>query len=256
MRVNSYFAFSIFVFSSVVTASFARAENLPLEFKIVLDRTVPVQTTIQKLKYNRVLADHSYIYFFDTRDLRLYSAGLYIRARNVAGAGGELMVKARPLEPGDLDASWFDVFGLACDIDATPLKAVPACSVRLPTAVGAIDSVIAGSQPLTHILKPDQEFFANDFGGFDSVSKRVRAWGPVESWRWRVPNEAGLRVMADYWELPNGDAYVELSIRGLSTDHANLEAAVRAVMKEKSVENASLKLNKTSAVLKSLTGSK
>lgn len=257
--INVRLALAVAISFATPLASFvpsaARAENLPLEFKILIDTSKSNQI-LNKLKFNDLLAEHSYLHFFDTRDTRLFQAGLVIRARSFPGAGGELMVRARPLDPEDVDANWFDVEGFSCEMDATPLKSQSACSVRLPTTVGAIDAVVDGNKPLEHIMKSDQEFFANDFGGYDGVSRRVRPLGPIEAWRWRVPNAAGWRVNAEYWFLPNGTEYVELSVRGLSSDQAKLEAALSTVMKERGVEHAPLTVNKTAAVLKALTAIK
>jgi hypothetical protein len=239
-------------FVSSIAPSPAFALTSSLEFKTLVDPTTSPQE-ILKLHFNRALAEHSYLYFFDTRDLKLFQAGLVIRARNFPGAGGELMVRARPLEPDDLDASWFEVYGMSCEMDATPLKSQSACSVRLPTATGAIDAVVTGAKPHQYIMKPDQEYFANDFGGYDGVARRVRTLGPVESWRWRVPNPAGWKVFAEYWLLPDGSEYIELSIRGLSSDQVKLEAALKKVIADTGVEQAPLTLNKTAAVLKTLT---
>lgn len=244
---------TIIILAITLATSFARAEFLPLEFKVLVDTSTQTQVTLSKLKFSRVLAEHSYVYYYDTRDLKLFSAGLVIRSRSFPGAGGEVMVKAKPLEESDLDASWFDVPGLSCEIDAVPLKAQSSCSIRLPMPASSIDKVVTGHKPLDHILKPDQEFFANDFGGYDRVSARVRPLGPIESWRWRVPNSAGWRVMAEYWTLPSGASYIELSIKGLSMDHDKLEAALAKIISDTSVDRAPLTLNKTAATLKALS---
>ena len=249
--INIAAILALVVATSFVTPA-ARAENLPIDFKILVDLSKS-NTILQDLGFSRLGAEKSNIYFFDTKDLKLFGAGLFIRARDNAGAGGEVMVKARPLEVGDLDESWYDVAGLGCEIDATPLKAIPSCSVRIPTNPGAIAVVVGGRQDLDYIMTPDQEFFANDFGGYDSVRARVKVWGPIAVWRWRVPNPSGWRVFAEYWLLPSGAEFVELSIQGMSTDSLRLEAALRTIMRDRKLDPAAISVNKTASALKALT---
>jgi len=247
---------SLVAVASVATPIRARAESLPLEFKILLDtQNNSADKVAKQLSFSRAAAEQSNVYFYDTKDLKLFKADLYIRSREVRGANGEIMVKARPVDKDDVDPSWFRVNGFICELDGTQLKTIPSCTIRQNRSSRELDSVVNEQSPLSRVLTNDQQDFANDFGGFKSVESRVRPLGPITAWRWRLPSASGWKVDVEYWSLPNGDTYIELSIKGMQTDQEQLSDALAKFVKARGLDTAPLTLNKTSKVLKALSSS-
>ena len=60
------------------------------------------RATIQGLPGDPVDAQPRQIYFFDTPDLKLFQAGVVVRARRIAGGRGDTVVKLRPVEPDEI----------------------------------------------------------------------------------------------------------------------------------------------------------
>src|SRR4030095_8382996 len=61
-----------------------------------------------------------HVYFFDTPDLKLYHAGVVVRARRVQQKGDDTVVKLRPVVPDELPAELRRSPNFGVEVDAMP----------------------------------------------------------------------------------------------------------------------------------------
>ena len=68
-----------------------------------------------------------YIYFFDTPDLGLLSAGIIARARRTVGGEHDSTVKFRPVDPGSVGRKWqkYPDFKIEAELSGEPGAGAP-----------------------------------------------------------------------------------------------------------------------------------
>src|SRR3954452_19569845 len=90
---------------------------------VELKLTVPDaahRTTLAALGVDPLEAQIRQVFFFDTPDLALDSAGVVVRARRVQGRGDDTVVKLRPVVPHDLPEKLRRSGSFRVEVDAMP----------------------------------------------------------------------------------------------------------------------------------------
>jgi hypothetical protein len=211
-----------------VTAPKSQPQNPPPMDGV---KTVEIKVTIrpdEELKAIRALALHENsaqvrdIYFYDTPKLKLYKAGLVLRARRVDDAKDDSTVKFRPVEMGMITKRWRRLQGFKMEADCVGKKEICSASLTVPQDRAEIDKVAKGTRSIRQLFSQEQEDFIKKFYreiNFDELC----ALGPIGVLRWQSEQEKfPYELTVEEWRLPDCEVLVEVSIK------TPLEAKARA----------------------------
>ena len=146
------------------------------------------------------------VYFFDTRELTLFEAGIVLRARLVHDGADDSTVKLRPVDPKTIGERWKDDEKLEFEVDAVGDNYVSSAKLSADQDRGEIDDVVQGRRSMRSLFSGDQEEFLDDHapGGAGVEWDRLRPLGPVKVHKWEVePKELGYEVTVEEWVLPD-----------------------------------------------------
>ena len=90
-----------------------------VELKLTIDEHNQ-RRTLKSLDVDPLDAEIRQVFFFDTPDLQLSSAGVVVRARRVQGRGDDTVVKLRPVVPERLSKRLRASAGFGIEVDAMP----------------------------------------------------------------------------------------------------------------------------------------
>lgn len=154
------------------------------------------------------------IYFFDTPDLDLYSAGLVVRAREIDADSDDSTVKVRPADPKTIDNKWRNADGFKLEADVVGDKVVMSASLKAPQKRGEIEEVAAGTRAISKLLSKDQEAFLEAFSKTAIDLDALAVLGPIATLRLET-ERPGLdyELTAERWTMPDGGKLLELSIK-------------------------------------------
>ena len=109
------------------------------------------------------------MFFFDTPELTLNQAGVVVRARRVAGRGGDTVVKLRPVVPDELPDDLRQSGSVGVEVDAMPGGFVCSASMKGKATNDAVREAVAGERPLRKLFSKEQRAFfaANAPDGVD-----------------------------------------------------------------------------------------
>ena len=128
-----------------------------------LKLTVPPAShrdTIQGLPIDPVESQPRQVYFFDTPDLALNSAGLVVRARRIQGGKGDTVIKLRPVDPADLSPEMRADASFNVEVDVLPGGYVCSASFKGRSDGAQIWDAVRGGRPLRKLFsKPQRAFF-------------------------------------------------------------------------------------------------
>jgi hypothetical protein len=161
-----------------------------------------------------------------------------------------LMVKLRPVVPGQVAAKLRKLPGFGIEVDAMPGGFV--CSGRLKVALGAtgVSTAVAGKTPLRKLFSTEQrDLFAThapDGIGLDDLS----ILGPIFVLKLRFrPEEFGRKLVAEMWLYPDGSRLLELSTRCAPSEAFEVAAELRAFLATHGVDLSGEQETKTRKAL-------
>jgi hypothetical protein len=189
------------------------------------------------------------VFFFDTPDLRLYEAGVVVRARRVQRKGDDSVVKLRPVVADQLSKALRRTPGFGVEVDATPGGYV--CSASMKGTPGAdVRETVAGGRSLRKLFSKEQRAFfsehAPDGIGLDELS----VLGPIFVLKLKfTPRDIERRLVAELWLYPDGSRIVELSTKCAPPDALNAAAELRVYLSERGVDLSGEQAPKTRKAL-------
>ena len=155
------------------------------------------------------------VFFFDTPDLDLNSAGVVARARRVQGRDARLGRQAAPGGPG-----------------RAPGRAAPAARVRRrgrraagrlrllgvdegrPLSPNAVHECVAGDRPLRKLFSKAQRAFFAEHAPDGLTIDDLSVLGPIFVLKLKMaPETFSRRLVAEMWLYPDGSRIVELSTK-------------------------------------------
>lgn len=184
---------------------------------------VEIKVTIrpdQELRAERALevdedtADVRTIYFYETPDLDLFSAGIALRARLIKGDADNSTVKFRSDEIELVPPEWYRSEGFKIEADWVGDRAVYSASLTEDQKSDDIEDVAKGERPIEKIFSRDQERFFTELYKGPVAFGELRVMGPIRVLRWKLkhPNFAH-QLTVEEWRLPDGNDLVEVSIK-------------------------------------------
>jgi hypothetical protein len=189
-----------------------------VELKVTLPESAH-RSAIAALGLDPLEAQIRQVFFFDTPELTLNAAGVVVRARRVAGRGGDTVVKLRPVVPDELPDDLRRSGSVGVEVDAMPGGYVCSASMKGKAANAEVREVALGARPLRKLFSKEQRrFFASHAPeGVDLDGLTVLGPTFVLKQTVQLP-ELGRRVVAEFWLIPDGTRVLELSTKCLPAE--------------------------------------
>jgi hypothetical protein len=195
------------------------------------------------------------VFFFDTPELTLNSAGVVVRARRIQGKGGDSVVKLRPVVPDQLPDSLRKSPNLVVEVDAMP-GGTHVCSASLkgPGGIDDAKEVAQGTRPIRKLFSKQQRAFyaehAPEGVGLDDLS----VLGPITLLKLKFAAAEYPRPMvAEMWFYPNGSRILELSTKCPPSQAFQAAAEGRAFLTGRGVDLSGNQQTKTKTALQYFT---
>ena len=219
-----------------------------VEFKLTIPDT-DQRSASMALGMDHLDAEIRQVVFFDTPDLALDRAGVVVRARRVR-RGGDVVVKLRPVEPGELPKKLRADPGFGVEVDAMPGKLVCSGTLKAPADNKAINRVIAGKRPLSKLLTPAQRALFDKHSPEHIDLDALVPLGPITLAKLKF-SPAGFkrRMVAEMWFFPNGTRILELSTKCMPAEAGAVLASARALLTDRGVQLSGQQQTKTRAAL-------
>jgi hypothetical protein len=176
------------------------------------------------------------IFFFDTPELALDSAGVVVRARRIQRGKDDTVVKLRPVEPAELPDEVRRAKGFKVEVDAMPGGVVCSASFKGRAGEGEVLDAVAGRARLSRLFSKEQRDFyamhAPDGIELDDLS----VLGPVFVLKLKYTPEGAVRPLTvELWNYPDGSRILELSTKTVPSEAFQAVAETRAFLLERGV---------------------
>jgi hypothetical protein len=176
------------------------------------------------------------VFFFDTPELALDSAGVVVRARRIQRGKDDSVVKLRPVVPDELPDDVRRSKGFKVEVDAMPGGFVCSASFKGRPREGEVKEAVAGRARLSRLFSKEQrEFFARhapDGIELDDLS----VLGPVLTLKLKYTPEGAARPLTvELWNYPHGSRILELSTKAAPSEAFQAVAESRAFLIERGI---------------------
>jgi hypothetical protein len=159
------------------------------------------------------------VFFFDTPDLKLDSAGVVVRARRTQGAPDDTVVKLRPVEPDQLPADLRARKDFKVEVDAMPGAYVCSGSFRGEPKAGSVRETLLEGRPLRKLFSKAQRAFFAEHAPEGVELDDLTVLGPVVALKLKVlPEGLDRKLAVELWLYPDGSRIAELSTKCLPAD--------------------------------------
>ncbi|MGH9116864.1 MAG: hypothetical protein ACRD0A_02980 [Acidimicrobiales bacterium] len=129
---------------------------------VELKLTIPEsnrQSAITALEMDPLEAQVRQVFFFDTPDLRLYRAGVVVRARRVQGRANDSVMKLRPVDPAQVPSHLRKSPTFVVEVDAMPGGFVCSGSFKARLTGDEVPGVVRGVKPIRKLYTREQREF-------------------------------------------------------------------------------------------------
>jgi hypothetical protein len=176
------------------------------------------------------------VFFFDTPELTLDTAGVVVRARRIQRGKDDSVVKLRPVVPQELPDDVRRSKGFKVEVDAMPGGFVCSGSFRGRPDEGQVKEAVAGQARLSRLFSKEQRAFfaahAPDGIELDDLS----VLGPVIVLKLKYTPEGAARPLTvELWTYPDGSRILELSTKAAPSEAFQVMAESRAFLIERGV---------------------
>jgi hypothetical protein len=190
------------------------------------------------------------VYFFDTPDLTLNTAGLVARARRIQGKEGDSVVKLRPVEPAQLPEDVRRSPNFVVEVDAMPGGYVCSGAMKGSVQSEAVRTAAAGDRPLRKLFSREQRAFFAAHAPGDLTLDDLSVLGPIFVLKLKVqPDAFSRRITTEMWIYPDGERVVELSTKCLPGEGLDVAEEVSAFLTAKGIELGGHQQTKTKTAL-------
>jgi len=220
---------------------------------VELKLTVPEgaqRSAIQALRMDPLEAQIRQVFFFDTPDLALQSAGVVVRARRVQRKGDDSTVKLRPVVPHDLPEDLRADAAFNVEVDAMPGGFVCSGTLKGTPRQGSILGHVHEGTPVRKMFSKAQRAFFTEHAPEGVALDDLQVLGPifVLKLKWE-PEGYDRRLVAEVWLYPDGSRILELSTRCTTNEAFEVAAEARAFLTERGVELSGEQQTKTRTAL-------
>jgi hypothetical protein len=216
---------------------------------VEIKATIPTHQVRNALKSHHLDQnndDERYIYFFDTPDLNLFSAGIVIRARRRIGDQHDTTVKFRPVDPNSVSEDWRRFAGFKIEADASEKGVVKSASLTMPVQKGHIKQVARGHKSVPSLFTDDQKMFLFTLAEKKVDIAKIVPLGPIRASRWKINSDAlPWPMTVELWKRGDGATILELSIKVPVIQAAAATAGFFALLAEVGAERDNAQQAKT-----------
>jgi hypothetical protein len=195
------------------------------------------------------------VFFFDTPDLALDSAGVVVRARRIQNAKDDSVVKLRPVVPADLPADLRRAKGFKVELDAMPGGFVCSASFKARLGVGHVRAAMVEGAPVSRLFSKEQrEFFAAHAPSGIALDD-LSVLGPVLILKLKyTPEDFKRPLTVELWNYPDGGRILELSTKAPPAEAFQAAAETRVFLTERGVSLDGKQETKTRTALEFFAG--
>jgi hypothetical protein len=223
-----------------------------VELKVTVPETAH-RSAVRALGIDPLEVQIRQVFYFDTPDLRLNTAGVVVRARRVQGRSGDTVVKLRPVVPDALPDSIRHSASVNVEVDVMPEGFVCSASMKGKASNDEVLAVVRDGAPLKKLLTKDQRAFLAEHAPDDVTLTDLRALGPVFVLKDRsVPPEYGRRFVTELWLLPDGSRILELSTKCPPTEAFEVGVETRVFLESVGIDLGGKQATKTKTALELL----
>jgi hypothetical protein len=220
---------------------------------VELKLTIPESTqrsALRALGIDPLEAQIRQVFFFDTPDLQLQSAGIAVRARRVQRKGDDSIVKLRPVVPDQLPAGLRASPDFNVEVDAMPGGFVCSGTLKAEVRPGGVAEVLSGERPNRKLFTKAQRAFYAEHAPEGIGLDDLRVLGPifVLKIKW-APAGFGRKLVAEMWLYPDNSHILELSTRCATAEPFQVAAEARAFLTGRGVELSGEQQTKTRTAL-------
>jgi len=220
---------------------------------VELKLTVPQadqRAVVTGLQVDPLEAQIRQVFFFDTPDLALQSAGVVVRARRVQRKGDDSTIKLRPVVPHELPDDLRADAAFNVEVDAMPGGFVCSGTLKGTPRPGSILGHVHEGAPVRKMFSKAQRAFFAEHAPEGVALDDLQVLGPifVLKLKWE-PEELDRRLVAEVWLYPDGSRILELSTRCTTTEAFEVAAETRAFLTERGVELGGEQQTKTRTAL-------
>ena len=217
--------------------------------------TVEIKATLASKRIKRGLAyfglkerdgEQRIIFFFDTPSLRLFRAGLILRARRIPDKADNSTIKKRPVRPDSVPNTWRNDPGFKFEADGSDKGIVRSASLSRDIANGLIKRVESGLEPVATLFDKKQVQFMTEMSRTRCDIAKLAALGPLNARWWKI-DHPGLPwpLTAELWRREDGASILEVSVRAPVAQAAVASAGFLAFLSELGAERDNAQQAKT-----------
>ena len=194
------------------------------------------------------------VFFFDTPDLALNSAGVVVRARRVQRKGDDTVVKLRPVVPDDLSRKLRKSPSFGVEVDAMPGGFVCSASFK-GVAEADVRRTVLKSRPLRKLFSKEQQAFYSERAPEGIGIDDLTVLGPIFVLKLKfLPKGIERPMVAEMWLYPDGSRLLELSTKCLPSEAFEVAAETRAFLSSRGVDLSGEQETKTRKALEFFSG--
>jgi hypothetical protein len=220
---------------------------------VELKLTVPAsghRSALRSLGIDALDAQIRQVFFFDTPDLRLYNAGVNLRARRIQGKGEDSVVKIRPVEPDQLEAEWRVSPNMKVELDAMPGGYVCSASLKGKPATGDTKKAAFGGLPIRKLFSKEQRAFFAIHAPEGIEIDELAILGPIFVLKVTfTPPGFDRRMVAEMWLYPDGRRLLELSTKCTPGETMQVATETRLFLSDLGIDLTSAQETKTKSAL-------
>lgn len=225
-----------------------------VELKVTIP-TTGHRATIQGLGIDPVEAQPRQVFFFDTPDLRLFEAGVVVRARRRPGGIGDTVIKLRPVTPTDLSPELRKEPAFNVEVDLLPGGFVCSASYKGRIPSDQVRDAAAGQGSIRKLFTKEQRAFYADHAPEGLDLDTLVTLGPtfILKAEWHPP-ELDRDLVGEMWLYPDGSRILELSTKCLPNETFQVSAEARHYLISKGVQLGPSQQTKTRTALEFYQG--
>jgi hypothetical protein len=226
---------------------------------VELKLTVPDQqrrSTVSALGMDALDAFIRQVYFFDTPELALDSAGVVARARRSQGKPDDSVVKLRPVVPDELPEEVRAEESFGVEVDAMPGGFVCSASFKGRPKAGRVKEAMSGERPISKLFSRAQRAFYAAHAPEGIALDDLTVLGPVHvlKLKYSPDDYAQRKLVAELWLYPDGSRILELSTKCRPDEAFQVAAETRAYLHERGVDLSGKQETKTRSALEFFAG--
>jgi hypothetical protein len=220
---------------------------------VELKLTVPDEdrlSTTTTLGIDPLAARMRQIWFFDTPDLALDTAGVVVRARRTQNAPDDTVVKLRPVIPAELSARLRAREEFVVEVDTMPGSYVCSGSFKGRAKVDVRDA-LSDDTPLRKLFSKRQRGFFAQHAPEGLELDDLTALGPVNALKLKTaPKGLSHKLAVELWFYPDGSRILELSTKCAPRDMLDTATQTREFLRARGVDVSGEQATKTRKALR------